>query len=220
MIHIHYSARTIYYFTIIQKIPMIPDPLLEEIESLKTQGKYQAALQVVNKLLVKDPKNKEALFQVADIEYRKWEIMRAEKPIDFLLKDADDDAMSYYIKWVLEMEKTHRPEAKKYFQKTLTMMEQENPEVLRCYGLCEYWSWNRETGLTYLEKAFEQNGSDAEIILNLIEVMILEQDWKRARQYITHYYDNKENLQFFDRKVQYYDDKIRIFQEYVVSLGQ
>jgi hypothetical protein len=52
--------------------------------------------------------------------------------------------MSYYIKGVLEMEKTHWKEAKGYFKKTLELMEQDNPEVMRCYGLCEYRAGNRE----------------------------------------------------------------------------
>ena len=50
---------------------MIPDPLLQKIEHLKNAGKYDEALKLVNRELAKNPKNKEALFQVADIEYRK-----------------------------------------------------------------------------------------------------------------------------------------------------
>lgn len=196
---------------------MIPDPIVQKIEKLKNAWKYDEALKVVNRELAKDPSNKEALFQVADIEYRKGEILRAEKPIDFLLKDASDDAMSYYIKGVLEMEKTHRVDAKKYFQKTLELMDQDNPEVLRCYGLCEYWSGNREEWLDLVTKAFKVNQHDAEIILNLVELNILEEERDDAQKYIVHYRDNIQQLQFFDRAQKYYDEKMRIFEEYVHS---
>jgi hypothetical protein len=57
-------------------------------------------------VLSQDPKNKEALYQVADIQYRKGEISKAEKPINFLLHDYERDPMGYYIKGVLEMEKS------------------------------------------------------------------------------------------------------------------
>ena len=196
---------------------MIPNPVLQKIESFKNVGKYDEALKLVNRELAKNPSNKDALFQVADIEYRKGEISRAEKPIDFLLKDASNDAMSYYIKGVLEMEKTHRIDAKKYFQKTLELMDQDNPEVLRCYGLCEYRSGNREEGITFLTKAFEANKNDAEIILNLVELSILEEERQDARFYIQHYHQNIKSLQFFDRKQKYYDEKMAIFEEYVKS---
>lgn len=191
------------------------DMWLEQVEQLKQQGKYGEALKIANKVLTKDPSNKEALFQVADIQYRQWEITRAEKPIDFLLQGNNDDAMSFYVKGVLEMEKTHRNQAKKYLRKAVNLLEEENPEVMRCYGLCEYWSGNREGGLQYLRKAFDINDSDAEIILNLIEVLILEKKNGLAQKYIKHYHNSKEELQFFDRDGDYYDQKIRIFEEYV-----
>ena len=115
------------------------------------------------------------------------------------------------------MEKTHRAEAKKYFKKTLAMMDQDNPEVLRCYGLCQYRSGNREEGVEQIEKAFQANDADAEIILNLIELCILEEQRKKSQKYIKHYHTKKEELQFFDRKENYYDEKVRIFEEYVDS---
>lgn len=49
-------------------------------------------------MLAENPKNKDALYQVADIMYRKGEILKAEKPINFLLDQEHDDAMSRYIK--------------------------------------------------------------------------------------------------------------------------
>lgn len=74
------------------------DPQLEEIESLKEEGALDDALELTNQLLAKNPKNKDALYQVADIMYRKGEILKAEKPINFLLDQEHDDAMSRYIK--------------------------------------------------------------------------------------------------------------------------
>ena len=105
------------------------DPKIAKIEQLKDEGKLDEALRLANQLLAKDPSSKEALIQVADIEYRRGEIGRAEKPIDFLLKWTSEDAMSYYIKGVLQMEKTNWQQAKWYFKKALALLEEENPEI-------------------------------------------------------------------------------------------
>lgn len=191
--------------------------MYEEIEQLKEQGRLEEALIVANRLLVKDPKDKEALFQVADIEYRRGEIGRAEKPIDFLLEWATEDAMGYYIKGILEMEKTNRKKARDFFKRSLQLMNEENPEILRCYGLCEYWLGNREDGMDYLQRAYEANTLDAEIILNLIEIAILEEQRAVAKKYIASYQSNKASIQFFDRPASYYDKKIALFSEYIES---
>jgi len=193
----------------------IPQIVLDEIETLKAQGKYDQALKKVNGLLSRDPTNREALYQVADIEYRRWEISKAEKPVDFLLKSKNDDAMSRYIKGVLEMEKTNRSLAKENFQTALDMLEQDNPEIMRCYGLCEYRSGNREEGMRYLLESHKINALDAEVILNIIEISILEQDAPRAQQYVKYYHTHKDKLQCFDRNLSYYDDKITLFEEYL-----
>lgn len=191
------------------------DPQFDEIEELKEEGLLDEALDLANNLLAKNPKNKDALYQVADIMYRKGEILKAEKPINFLLDQENDDAMSWYIKWVLEMEKTNRQEAKKYMKKAIGLLDDDNPEMIRCLAICEFWSWNREWGMRSLKQAFDMSKFDAEIILNLIELYILQHQWSYAQKYIAYYNENHENLQFFDKPKPYYDEKILLFKEYI-----
>lgn len=195
------------------------DPKIARIEQLKDQGKLEEALAVANQLLMKDPSNKDALIQIADIEYRRGEIGRAEKPIDFLLKwagkNGKSDAMSHYIKWVLQMEKTNWQQAKTYFKKALTMLKEENPEIMRCYGLCEYWLGHREDGMNYLMRAFEANGNDAEIILNIVEISIMEEQWNKARKFIGMYHKKKDSLNYFDRDQSYYVEKFKLFEQFI-----
>jgi len=193
----------------------IPQIVLDEIEQLKAQWKYDEALKKVNNLLVRNPTNREALYQVADIEYRRWEISKAEKPVDFLMQSNNDDAMSWYIKGVLEMEKTNRWEAKKLFKQALEKLEWDNPEIMRCYGLCEYRSGNREEGITYLNKSHKVNPLDAEVLLNIIEISILEKDTKNAKKFVEYYHTHKDELQCFDREINYYNDKITLFEQYL-----
>ena len=113
----------------------VPESLLNEIEELKNLGKFDEAMRIVNSVLVDDPSNEDALLQVADIQYRKWEINKADKAIDFLNSRKDNkDPLWLYIKWILEMEKNNWKTAKEFLEKALIITNWENHEILRCYG--------------------------------------------------------------------------------------
>ncbi len=194
----------------------IPEELLDEIENLKREWKFDEALKKVNKILVKDPTNEEALLQVADIEYRRWELDKATKAIDFFNdRNQKQDVMWLYVKWVLEMDKNKRYTAKQYFKQALKLSKLENPEIIRCYWLCEYWYWNREKWLDFLEQAFEQNKLDAEIIYNMIELYLLEYRYQKAKRMINYYYANKEKIEFIDKDPEFYDEKIWLFKNFI-----
>lgn len=194
----------------------IPEELINEVEELKELGKFDEAMRVINTILAKNPKNEDALLQVADIQYRKGEIGNASKAIDFLNAQKDNkDPLVLYIKGVLEMEKNHWSEAKKYLQKALEITETENHEILRCYGLCQYWYGNREKGLMLLEESFTINSKDAEVIYNLIELYMLEHKYGKANKMIKYYYKHHKNLQTVDKEIGFYDHKIKLFEKFI-----
>jgi tetratricopeptide (TPR) repeat protein len=200
-------------------MPMyIPDDLINEIEELKELGKFDDAIKKVNTILFRDPNNEDALLQVTDIQYRKGEIGKASKAIDFLnAKKNNNDPLGLYIKGVLEMEKNHRLEAKKYLQKALELTKAENHEILRCYGLCEYRYGNREKGLNFLKDAFYVNNMDAEVVYNLIELYILEHKYKKAKDMIKYFYKHREKLQTIDKDMHFYDNKISLFEKFITT---
>lgn len=194
----------------------IPQSLIDEIEELKELWKFDEAIKKINNVLFKDPNNEEALLQVADIQYRRWEIIKAWKAIDFLnAKKKNEDPLWLYIKWILEMEKNHRLEAKKYLQKALELTHAENHEIIRCYGLCEYRYGNREKWLDLLKDSFSLNNKDAEVIYNLIELYILEHKYTKAQSMINYYHRNHEKLQTIDKEITYYDKKVSLLERFV-----
>ncbi|MCF7834607.1 hypothetical protein K9M48_00930 [Candidatus Gracilibacteria bacterium] len=193
-----------------------PQSLIDEIEKLKELGKFDDAINKINSILFRDPNNEEALLQVADIQYRKGEISKAGKAIDFLnAKKNNEDPLGLYIKGILEMEKNHRLEAKKYLQKALELTKAENHEIMRCYGLCEYRYGNREKGLGLLKDSFTLNNKDAEVIYNLIELYILERKYSKAKSMIEYYYRNHGKLQTIDKEITYYDKKITLLERFI-----
>ena len=196
----------------------IHSKLLKNIEQLKEDGNFEEALKLVNQILVKDPLNNEALLHIADIEYARWNISKAEKPVDFMLHNSwNQDSMWLYIKWVLEMDKTEWTEAKKYFKEALKLDKKENPEILRCYGLSEYWAGNKERWISVLNTSFKVNKYDAEIIYNLIEINLLEHKFQKANTLIKHYNKIYDKLKTFDKDISYYNEKISLFKKYLVE---
>lgn len=195
----------------------IPADMFEEIQKLTESWKYDEALRNVNEILSRDPKNEDALLLVSDILYRKWDIQWADKAVSFLNNFKKNDPLALYIKWLLEMEKNNRKEARSYMKKAMNLTNEDNHEIIRCYWLSEYRYWNREKGRTYLNKAFQKNNLDAEVIYNIIQLAIMDDDFKEAKNKIIYYYDNHENLITVDKTIVRYDAKIRMFDKLITS---
>ncbi len=197
----------------------IPEDKMSKIEELKNNWRFDEAIDFANNVLSKDPTNEDVLFQIADLQYIKWDISKAEKPVDFLLKyRRKNDPMSYYIKWVLEMEKTNWKEASKYLKEAVKFSDFSNAEIIRCFWLSQYWFWNRERWVDFLYKAFNINWFDIEIIYNLIEINLLEHDYNKAKEFIEYYDNNYSNLQTFGKDVNFYNEKVKLFKKYIDSL--
>lgn len=194
----------------------IPEELIDEIEELKELWKYDEAIRIVNSILARDPKNEDAILQIADIQYRKGEIGKADKAVDFLnAQKNNNDPLWLYIKGLLEMEKNNWKDARKYLLKAMEMTNASNHEILRCYGLCEYWYGNREKGLSFLKDAFVIDNKDAEVVYNLIQLYILEQEYKKAQEMIAYFNKNKSSLKFVDKEVDFYQSKISLFEKFI-----
>lgn len=194
----------------------VPQALIEEIEELKELGKYDEAISLVNKILSRDPHNEDAILQIADIQYRKGEIGKADKAVDFLNAQKNhNDPLGLYIKGLLEMEKNNRKTARTYLSKAMEMTNATNHEILRCYGLCEYWYGNRSKGINYLRDAFSLDNKDAEVIYNLIQIYILEQEYKEAQTMIAYFHKHQDSLKFVDKQISFYQNKISLFEKFI-----
>ena len=179
----------------------VGEDFISKIQNLKKQGKYIEALNLVNQMLSKDPTNEELLMLVTDLQYSMWELDKASKPIEFLLKYKwEYDHMVCYAKWVLEMEKTNWEEARKYLKQANILTWEQNPEILRCYWLAEYWYWNKEKWIQLLEKAnYVAAKQDAEILYNLIEIYLLERQYNKAKKIMDYFEANKDRLKYFEK---------------------
>ena len=194
----------------------IPESMIDHVEDLKDNEKFDDALDILNGILSKNPHNEEALLQVTDIWFRKGDITRASKAIDFLNKNKNyADPLGLYVKGVLEMEKNRWDTAKKYLKMAIELTHANNHEIMRCYALSEYWYGNREKGINLLEDAFLLNGKDVEIIYNLSELYLLERKYSKAKEMIAYYHKNHKNLQAVDKEMSFYDYKMLLFEKFL-----
>ena len=113
------------------------------------------------------------------------------------------------------MEKNNWKEARKYLSKAMEMTNATNHEILRCYGLCEYCYGNRSIGVGYLKDAFSIDNKDAEVIYNLIQIYILEQEYKEAQQLISYFNKYQDSLKFVDKQLAFYQNKISLFEKFI-----
>jgi len=107
--------------------------VINTIEKLKKEKKYDEAMKVANHVLIKDPTNEQALLQVADIQYRKGDMDKASKAVDRLNhNNNNNDPVGLYVKGVIEMEQQKRYEAKQYLKNAVRLSKFENHEIVRC----------------------------------------------------------------------------------------
>ena len=193
----------------------IPEEVLDEIADLTDKWKYGEAIEMVNKILTRDPKNEQALLMIADIQYRQGNMDWADKAVTFLNSTKKDDPLWLYVKWLLEMEKNNWKEARSYLKKAMQITNWENHEIVRCYWLSEYRYGNREKWRDFLRKAFNQDSLDAEVIYNIIQLSILDEDYEESEEMISYYYDNHAGLKIVDKPIEWYDKKIALFEKYL-----
>ncbi|MDR2415601.1 MAG: hypothetical protein LBD75_03165 [Candidatus Peribacteria bacterium] len=170
---------------------------------------------MVNTILTKDPSNEDALLQIADIQYRKGEINKADKAVDFFNATKKNDPLGLYIKGILEMEKNNWKEAREYLKMAWDLTNGDNHEIIRCYGLCEYRYGNREKGMSYLKDAFALNNKDAEVVYNLIQLYMLEYNYTKAQEMIVYFYQYHNELKVVDKTLAWYDKKIALFEKFL-----
>lgn len=193
----------------------IHEQVLDQIATLKGKGQFEAALKLVNRYLVDDPSNQTLLMEIADIHYRTGELDKSAKPVDFLLSQNPHDPMNLYIKGIIEMDKKNRMWARDFLKKAVKLTNLENAEVIRVYGLSEFWYGNREKWIDMLRMAFEMNKYDAEIIYNLAQLYLMQHKYSSAESMIKYYHKSHGKLQTHDRELWYYDEKIELFDQFL-----
>jgi CII-binding regulator of phage lambda lysogenization HflD len=66
-------------------------------------------------------------------------------------------------------------------------------------------------------QARQTNPLDAEVILDLVEIYLLEKKINKAKTMLKYYHKNIKKIQTFDKSKEYYDHKMDIFSQYIIT---
>ena len=106
---------------------------LERAEQLKLMGQHQAALDILEELLIEDPSNVSALEEVADNELSLEQFDRAKAAAQRALALDADSYTAEYIMGFLASHDENWKSAITFLQRA-NLMKPNNAEILRCLG--------------------------------------------------------------------------------------
>ena len=66
-----------------------------------------------------------------------------------------------------------------------------------------------------LKMAFQMNQYDAEVIYNLAQLYLMQHKYNSAESMLRYYNKYHGKLQCYDREIAYYDEKIKLFGEFI-----
>lgn len=125
---------------------------LEEAEKLKLMGRYEEALNILERLLVEDPENIAALEEIADNELSLERYDRAQVAAHQAYElDNESYTALYILGFLRSMERKWEPALK--YLKQANSCKPNNAEILRCLGWALFHSGQRAQGIVTLERA-------------------------------------------------------------------
>ncbi|MCK5019489.1 MAG: hypothetical protein KAS32_20690 [Candidatus Peribacteraceae bacterium] len=139
---------------------------LEQAEHLKILGKYQEALDILEKLLLEDPENVSALEEIADNELGLEHFNRAEAAAIQAIGLDRKSYTGHYILGFLNMRKEEWGKGIERF-KTANKLKINNPEILRCLGWTLFNDGKKAQGIVTLERSLNL---DNENLLTLCDL--------------------------------------------------
>jgi len=196
-------------------------PIWDEIQKVRENEWVDKAIELANYYLSKDIYNVEAYMQLIDMYYIKWELEKAEKPVDFILSNQlslewIDKSFLYYIKAVLLSERTEWWEAKKYIKQAVKLND-TNIEFKRLLWTIEFWSWNKEKWYNIIKNIAEKFYKDADVLLDVVTMALNLWNKEDAKKFVKIYYDKKDEIWFFSKSRKYYDRKMANFRQVLFS---
>jgi len=153
---------------------------LECAEQMKLSGKHEAALKILEELLMEDPENVPALEEVADNELSLGHFARAERAAKQAVAIGKKSYTGHYIlgfvrsheeKWDLALKEL----------KVANTLSPNNAEILRCLGWALFHAGQRAQGIVTLERALNLDQENPLTLCDLGSAYLQMQNLRKAR---------------------------------------
>lgn len=142
-----------------------------EIENLKQQKQFQAAIALLENGLLKYSDDYRLYEELADIHLYNWSLEKSIKAVDFALTLNANSATGNYLKGFILLSQDKVVEAVKYLERSNGIMG-NNAEVLRNLGWAYTMLWENERGITILKRALNIAPGDILITEDLAMALI------------------------------------------------
>jgi Tfp pilus assembly protein PilF len=153
---------------------------LEKAEQLKISGEHEAALSILEQLLLEDPENVPALEEIADNELSLERYKRAEVAAAQAIALDDHSYTGHYILGFLFSHKEQWTVAVEHF-KTANRLKGNNAEILRCLGWSLFNAGSRAQGIVTLERSLNLDDANTLTLCDLGVAYLQSHHVQKAR---------------------------------------
>lgn len=160
--------------------------LILQIESLKAQQKFNWAIELLEKSIVKYSSDYRLYEELADIYLYKGELPKALKSVNFALRLNKDSATGNYLKWFILLSQDKVDSAITYLEKS-NSLSSNNSEVLRNLGWAYHMKGETAKGIAILNRALNLAPGDELITEDLAMALISDgqiSEWNSLLQKI------------------------------------
>ncbi len=152
---------------------------LAKSEEYKIEGEHEKALQIARKILMKDPSCIPAAEEVLDNLVSLQEFEESEKIASFILAREKDSYIAHYALGFILLTSGDNAAALPYLQKA-NLLNDNNPEILRCLGWAIFNVESKLKGLVTLERALNLRPDDPLILCDLGVCLLHEHVFEKA----------------------------------------
>ncbi len=153
---------------------------LERAEQLKLAGDHQAALAILEELLLEDPENVSALEEIADNELSLGEYVRAENAASQATNLDEGSYTGFYILGFLRSRTEEWKDATAHLRRANTL-KPNNAEILRCLGWALFNEGQRAQGIVTLERALNLDSESPLTLCDLGVSYLQVQNFQKAK---------------------------------------
>lgn len=143
-----------------------PSAFLEQAVTLRREGQYTDAIQILEKILMQEPDNVHALEEMADNEYSLEQYDRAETAALHALSLKATSAVSLYILGSVQSHRERFADAVLSLQNA-NKLTPNTPEILRALGWALFHSGAETAGIATLERALNLEPENPIILCDL-----------------------------------------------------
>lgn len=152
---------------------------LARAEDYKVEGDNEKALQILRKILQKNPACIPAAEEVVDNLISLQDFVEGEKVANFVLSKNKESYIAHYSLGFIALTNGNNEKAFPYLEKA-NILNPSNPEILRCLGWATFNTGNKLRGLVTLERALNLRNDDPLILCDLGVCLLHEHVFKKA----------------------------------------